>query len=110
MKEQVIALLATVLAVVVPLVRSYIQTRFPYRWEQVVNLASVAVNAAEKLGADNPGTSGEAKYAFAADMLVTAAKRFDIRLKQDEVIGLIHDALRTLQQVESMSKPIGFAA
>lgn len=99
-QNTVAAIFAAVLAALIPVVRAWVKSYLtPQRLAHVAYFASIAVKAAEKLGQDAPGTTSDAKLAFASEFVVAGAKRLGLTLTQDEVLGYVHGALHDMQTV-----------
>lgn len=98
MNEDLVAILAAVLAAVLPLVRAWIQANVtPQRIATVGALAQTVVIAAERLSFGKAGAlTGEQKFDYASNALVSASRRLGVRLKPEEASAYIHAALAQL--------------
>lgn len=113
MNELLAALGAVVLACV-PLIRTYIQHKVtPDQLEKVSDIAGGAVRAAEQIGEKFKGedpehwtefaTWGQAKEAFASEVIAKGAKRLGVKLTDAEVSTFLHAALRKMEQLAAQS-------
>lgn len=101
MNNQLLAALGAVLVALVPLVRAWVQANItPERLRNIESIGRVAVQAAERLGADTGATSTQ-KLDFAATVVAAGAKRLGLKLSQDEVLAFVHSSLLDLQQVQA---------
>jgi hypothetical protein len=106
------AIVAAVLAAVWPFVRAWVQAKLtPQRVAHVMDIARIAVRAAEKLGDDLAAAgvtaaTSASKLNYAADVVVSGAKRLGVKLTQDEVLAFVHAALREMEQVDYSALPV----
>lgn len=80
----------------------------PQRLAHVTDIASMAVEAAEKLGADlapvlaEAGTNkSTAKLNYAAGVVAVGAKRLGVKLTSDEVLAFVHAALADMERAKA---------
>lgn len=92
--QQVLAIIISLLGLLTPVVRSYVQRNKTGLAYDIANLATYATAASEKIAAVAPGTTSAQKYQFASQFLSEAAKKLGIKLTQLEVSGFIHAALQ----------------
>lgn len=106
MSEQIIALIGGVLVAALPIVRSWVKTYLtPARLARVMEIAQLAVRAAEKLGNDlgewTPGDTNAQKLDFAASVVAKGARRLGVRLSKKEVLAFVHTALDEMERVRA---------
>lgn len=102
------AALAAVLVAALPIIRSYALSHLtPERLASVSDIADGAVRAAETIAANFKGTNpaewtafetwGEAKAAYASEVVAKGAKRFGFKLTPAEVTTFVHAALARME-------------
>lgn len=95
--EQILGIVVAIAGILLPVLRSYVQSHFTaVKLQHVGDLAHTAVLAAEQLGNDTSASSA-AKLNFASELLVSTAKRLGLKLTTDEVLGFVHAALRDMK-------------
>lgn len=92
--EELIALVAPLVATLVVMARRYLQARLtPDRLAAVSQLARVAVDAAEEIGNAADGVKPGDKFEYAETFLKQASKRVGVKLTNEEANAFIHAVL-----------------
>lgn len=118
--NELLAALGALVVACIPLVRKYIQHRItPDQLERVSDIANGAVRAAEEIAqhfklpsgagatADDYASAawtafatwGQAKEAYASEVIAHGAKRLGVKLTPAEVSAFLHAALRKMEQM-----------
>jgi hypothetical protein len=102
---QLAGALAVLLVALLPLVRSYVQTKVtPEKLSHVPDIARVAVRGAEQLGVGNLATGAD-KAAFASTVVAEGAKRLGLKLSDDEAAAFVHAAVLEMKQINAAPSP-----
>lgn len=107
LREQLVTIAVALVSVVYPYARAYVNAHIAStRLAHVRDIARIAVRGAEKLGTDLAPVAEAAgvnvstgKEQLAAEAIVSGAKRFGIKLSDSEVLVILHEALREMEQL-----------
>lgn len=113
--EQVLTITVAAVGLVYPYARAYVVAHITStRLAHVRDIARIAVRGAEKLGNDLAPLAAASglnvstgKEQLAAEAIVSGAKRFGLKLTDSEVLVILHEALREMEQ---LAGPQGVAA